>query len=1308
MSKIDKLSIQGIRSFGANQGRETMQFYTPLTLIVGYNGSGKTTIIECLKYATTGLQPPNSTGGAFIHDPKLIGEREVLGQVKLAFTGTTGIKYIVSRSLQLTVTKANKRTTKTLDCTLQHSNSGEKSSITSRVADMDTLVPQCLGVSTAILEYVIFCHQDESLWPMSEPASLKKKFDEIFEAMRYTKAITNLKQLRKKHGDDLGKLKLAETHEKAINEKANEAKDRMSELEASIEEARVRCKDMTEEMDLYLEQAKAKRLEANSFLAIANELTSKTQRLGYRQETLSDLRTNLEELPDDDAHLEDALAQYEQRMDRFASEEAAAREQFGQLQIELARLRKEHANKLAEQGKHESDKNKYERQLATRVELIRDAAVLHGFRGYENDINDKEVKSFNERIQKLLTEKKRDLERVQKDNARELDAATTVITDFEARKATLTQNRVFAKQRIGAIDKRTLTLQNNIESLDVDEGAKAVLDSQFGDVDARLGRTTSQLESAGFDGQLAEENEKLWQLEAEGEKLGRELLECTRMASERAQLDFRKKELADRKRKVDALTSTWKPKLDAHLDQAWEGPEELDAVYQASVKNQSTKVVDVRQKRDAVRQKHQKIDYRVKTARDTVQKKTDEATRCQNAVVKALQTVRSGTTIDDYEDEYKLLEDDVETLTTDISLLDALADYYEKCQETLDKKNKCRLCERSFDDKQAVAKSRFSDRLTKFLDPDKKQKATEDLTSAQATLSKLQTVKPDFESYKRLAAELPSLTDECKTLEAELEALSRQLEEHDEDVGSQEDRQKNIESLNKTVMSITQGIRDIKESESQVDRIQSQQSSGMTTRAAEEIHELQATCNEAMRAAKAKVAKLTADRQRLRDQLNGLELEKSELRIKLSKVQSQLERKKDFEGQIRTLKEEQTNQREAVQTADRDLEVVEPEIAEARSAREETLRRGRGREQAIVDERDKVANSMTEIRMVDVDIRDYIEQGGQENLASNQRAVASLEKTMTSTDSNMSKLTARMSQLQQDMDNGDRKRQNISNNLKYRETLREMQVLRREVAELESRNASEDYERLEEDAKQLDNRYNRTMAERGSVMGEMRTKDEELQRLIETYEREYADSDVKYRKAHISVETTRAAIEDLGRYSSALDKAIMQYHTIKMAEVNRIASELWQTTYQGTDIDTILIRSESEGGKGTYNYRVCMVKQDTEMDMRGRCSAGQKVLASIIIRLALAESFGANCGMIALDEPTTNLDRDNIRSLAESLHRLIKQRQAQSNFQLIVITHDEEFLRHMRCSEFCDTFTRVRRNDRQCSAIAKESISTVL
>lgn len=87
------------------------------------------------------------------------------------------------------------------------------------------------------------------------------------------------------------------------------------------------------------------------------------------------------------------------------------------------------------------------------------------------------------------------------------------------------------------------------------------------------------------------------------------------------------------------------------------------------------------------------------------------------------------------------------------------------------------------------------------------------------------------------------------------------------------------------------------------------------------------------------------------------------------------------------------------------------------------------------------------------------------------------------------------------------------------------------------------------------------------------------------------------------------------------------------------------------DIDTIEIRSDQEGLRANqaYNYRVVMMQRGRALDMRNRCSAGQKVLASIIIRLALAESFSLNCGILALDEPTTNLDEANVNQLAYSL-----------------------------------------------------------
>lgn len=130
-----------------------------------------------------------------------------MAQVKLSFKSINGAKMVCTRSMQLTVKKTT-RSVKTLEGQLLVVRNGERAAISSRCAELDTVMPQYLGVSKAVLEYVIFCHQDESLWPMSEPSVLKKRFDEIFEAMKYTKAIENMKIVTKNQKIELGKLKI--------------------------------------------------------------------------------------------------------------------------------------------------------------------------------------------------------------------------------------------------------------------------------------------------------------------------------------------------------------------------------------------------------------------------------------------------------------------------------------------------------------------------------------------------------------------------------------------------------------------------------------------------------------------------------------------------------------------------------------------------------------------------------------------------------------------------------------------------------------------------------------------------------------------------------------------------------------------------------------------------------------------------------------------------------------------------------------------------------------------------------------------
>jgi len=148
---------------------------------------------------------------------------------------------------------------------------------------------------------------------------------------------------------------------------------------------------------------------------------------------------------------------------------------------------------------------------------------------------------------------------------------------------------------------------------------------------------------------------------------------------------------------------------------------------------------------------------------------------------------------------------------------------------------------------------------------------------------------------------------------------------------------------------------------------------------------------------------------------------------------------------------------------------------------------------------------------------------------------------------------------------------------------------------------------------------------------------------------------------------------------AAFSQALGQFHSLKIKEINKIIRELWNVTNKNQDITNIEISSGLENGNvaDSYKYTVNMTKAGgTKLEMRSRCSAGQRVLASIVIRLALAESFGVNFGCLALDEPTVNLDYENKKSLAMALAQIAAYRKKQRNFQV----NRKLFVDHVRFS----------------------------
>ncbi|CAD7957868.1 unnamed protein product [Amoebophrya sp. A25] len=222
----------------------------------------------------------------------------------------------------------------------------------------------------------------------------------------------------------------------------------------------------------------------------------------------------------------------------------------------------------------------------------------------------------------------------------------------------------------------------------------------------------------------------------------------------------------------------------------------------------------------------------------------------------------------------------------------------------------------------------------------------------------------------------------------------------------------------------------------------------------------------------------------------------------------------------------------------------------------------------------------------------------------------------------------------------------------------------------------------------------------------------------------YQNIDERYRQSIVKEQSAKTGADDLNKIMKSLDAALMRFHQEKMEEINFSMRSLWQEIYKGKDIEYVQIRSdvENENGEGeapapttrragarSYNYRVVMVLANgTELDMRGRCSAGQKVLASLITRLALADSFGCQCGVLALDEPTTNLDQKNINALAEALADLIEHRRQHLGFQLMIITHDVQFVQMLSKKQFCERYWRISKDPHNGTSLITQHKMTEL
>jgi len=1211
--------------------------------------------------------------------------------------------------MQVVVKKAT-RSQKTIDSHLvkdMRPVGGERTAVSSRIADVDELICTGLGVSKAILESVIFCHQEESLWPMSEPAALKKRFDDIFEAVKYTKVIENIKILRKDHS---AKLKIMEKEEDFARIEKNRgavAEKDMLRLQAEVETLRKESENLNEAR----QHLKVKRDEAwrknEELKNVRAQIVAKRERYEEKQDSVQKLRRNLKEYAESDEELQAMLEQYEERVGSLQQSVEEGKQRYQALAKESQRSRDALSAKEREMGALENQQKSYERQIESREQLIKQTARRHNMRGFDLEIDSDQVQLFMDKINKLSREQNANYEKSRRETQQELRQAQGVLDEINEKKTVLNQRKDAARTTIGTNERRIAQFQSDVNRIEIDEGGKATLESTIVDVKSRLERSKTDFQSAAWDKAATDAEQKLQALDLRREKLDSEAFEANKRAKDTARLDLLNKDLKDRQQSLNTMTRAHGEKINAIIGHQLSATT-LESDFQQAINRAKSRVEEPTKQRNGTAREHEQLNFKLNACRTDLKRKRAEQQQADKTVRQAMEDPNDDPS--GFPERLAKLEEESDIVKTDTSKESATKEYFSECAKTARNHQVCRLCRRGFGSDQRALQD-FIHRLEKELNREINQEYKASMEQLEEELKIARSAKSSYDTWHHLSTtDIPNLEAEEARLASRHDELVSELEQHDQTVSEREDELRDVESLTKTVQNIIKYNTDILSYERQISELAASQAAAGTSRGLEMIQDEQKDVNEQSRTAKATLNKIVADRDRAKESINAMELELRDMQSRLSTATFQLEKKMDLEKQIDELRSATREQREAIRSLDHQLQGLAPELSEAQVSYDDIARRGTENDRRLREETSGLNDSLNKLQNANQEINIYIKKGGPEQISQTRSSMEELIATQGRIEKEMNDIAREVKTIESDLRNVDETKRHITDNQDFRKDKRALDDLSAEIAELQSHNVENEYEHWNRESERLARDVQKNDVQQSGILASIKEKDDNLTKIMDHYNLEYKNASYKHREAHIKVETTKAAVEDLGRYAGALDKAIMKYHSLKMEEINRIIDELWRRTYQGTDVDTILIKSDSEASKGnkTYNYRVCMIKQDAEMDMRGRCSAGQKVLASIIIRLALAECFGVNCGLIALDEPTTNLDRDNIRALAESLAEIIRIRRQQSNFQLVVITHDEDFLKYMRCEDFADYYFRISRSSAQTSIIEKQQIANVL
>ena len=1017
---------------------------------------------------------------------------------------------VVIRNLLLTVKKTT-RQFKTLEGNLMlTTRNGERTSVSSRVAELDQLVPHRLGVSKAVLDYVIFCHQDESLWPMSEPAQLKKKFDEIFEALKYTKAIDNIKTLRKKKAEELKVLKTSEGFTKEIKNRGDKAEKDSRELHAAVNQLRDEIQN---------HKAKLKEAEKNyrdafdreaTYTTIMGALDNQSSKQEWLQDHLHQLGKNLEKRSESDEWLQTELDEYEERMASHQKLEQEQMRQYQDLERGIKNAEARLSTKHVEVGKYEEQKLFHHQQIEERKALIVETSHKHKIRGYDTDLDDMQINEYMEKITRLCKDQSSAVEKVRCETEQEMRKVQDLLNKLGERRSALTENKNTAKEQVNVNNNSLRAKQSALNSIETDESAKAILEANIEDLEIRLKQARDELNRASWDTQIKDNDIDFRVLNEKIDQVNEELYQGTKQAGELARLDQMKKDAADCQRNLHKMKGVHSDRLQAVVGQTWD-PSRLEDQLQGTLDQRSRHVKEAECEREKVSRSLEQVEYKLATAKADSKKAEKELSLC----IQQLNDHVEGEP-EDYEKLLSDLQDARDLYKADFDNFANMQQYFAKGVTVAREKHQCNLCQRPFHNKELTD---FVKKLEAKLNAATAEKVARDLREAEEDLRKAKEVGSSHESWSRLSKiELPRINADIKKLGSERERLLREIEDQDKIVKDKEDAKMDAEALVKPVANILKYHNDFIRLTSQAQGLAASQKDSGLSRTLDEIRSQLQELQSKSQDTRSKGEKLRSGKDNSRTLISTLELDLSGAKNNLSIAKHQLENRQNIANEIQKLKSDNQSRQDNIRSIDSKLQDLAPQYAEEETKSQDIRQRGSRKEQKSQEEASGLLDSERQLKIAARNIAAYIEDGGPAKLDRCHREIRLVEQEIASTKDEQKQVTVSINKVRQEVNNHDNTKRTLLDNINYRRNAKELEAVKAEIAELSAKNDEADRDHWRKQKEHWQRIANQHNMDHTTKYGIAKAKDEELGRLLQDWKTEYKDAAENFKRAHIQVE----------------------------------------------------------------------------------------------------------------------------------------------------------------------------------------------